>query len=91
MSARKNDEIRVFAGFQLALLSLPRKSIVLYTYRTQLRSIFERGKKGELKAGEYADFIILSSDITKIPPAQYTKTSVLRTIVWRAHGLPGLH
>jgi len=42
---------------------------------------FEEGKKGELKAGEYADFIILSNDITKIPPAQYTKTQVLRTVV----------
>jgi predicted amidohydrolase YtcJ len=42
---------------------------------------FEEGKKGELKSGEYADFIILSNDITKIPPAQYTKTQVLRTVV----------
>jgi predicted amidohydrolase YtcJ len=42
---------------------------------------FEEGKKGELKAGEYADFIILSSDLTKVPPSQYTKTSVLRTVV----------
>jgi predicted amidohydrolase YtcJ len=42
---------------------------------------FEEGKKGELKAGEYADFIVLSNDLTKIPPAQYTKTQVLRTVV----------
>jgi hypothetical protein len=42
---------------------------------------FEEGKKGELKPGEYADFIILSNDLTKIPPAQYTKTQVLRTVV----------
>src|ERR1700682_194084 len=42
---------------------------------------FEDGKKGELKAGEYADFIVLSDDLTKIPPAQYTKTHVLRTVV----------
>ena len=41
---------------------------------------FEDGKKGELKPGEYADFVILSNDLTKIPPAQYTKTRVLRTI-----------
>jgi hypothetical protein len=41
---------------------------------------FEEGKKGELKPGEYADFIILSADLTKIPPAEYTKTSVLRTV-----------
>jgi predicted amidohydrolase YtcJ len=42
---------------------------------------FEEGKKGELKPGEYADFIILSNDLTKIPPPQYTKTRVLRTVI----------
>jgi predicted amidohydrolase YtcJ len=42
---------------------------------------FEEGKKGELKPGEYADFIILSNDLTKVPPAQLTKTRVLRTVV----------
>ncbi len=42
---------------------------------------FEEGKKGELKAGEYADFVILSNDLTKVPPAQFTKTRVLRTVV----------
>jgi predicted amidohydrolase YtcJ len=42
---------------------------------------FEEGKKGELKAGEYADFIILSADLTKISPKEYTKISVLRTVV----------
>jgi predicted amidohydrolase YtcJ len=42
---------------------------------------FAERKKGELKAGEYADFIILSNDLTKVAPSQYTKTSVLRTVV----------
>ncbi len=42
---------------------------------------FEEGKKGELKVGEYADFIVLSDDLTKIPPSQYTKVRVLRTVV----------
>ena len=42
---------------------------------------FEEGKKGELKLGEYADFVILSNDLTKVPPAQFTKTRVLRAIV----------
>jgi predicted amidohydrolase YtcJ len=42
---------------------------------------FEEGKKGELKSGEFADFVILSNDLTKIPPAQFTKTRVLRTVV----------
>ena len=42
---------------------------------------FEEGKKGELKVGEYADFIVLSDDLTKIPPSQFTKVRVLRTVV----------
>jgi predicted amidohydrolase YtcJ len=42
---------------------------------------FDEGKKGELKTGEYADFIVLSNDLTKIPPAEYLKTRVLRTVV----------
>ena len=42
---------------------------------------FEEGKKGELKDGEYADFIILSADLTKIPPSEYVQTKVLRTVV----------
>jgi predicted amidohydrolase YtcJ len=42
---------------------------------------FEEGKKGELKAGEYADFLILSNDLTKVPPSDYLKTEILRTVV----------
>jgi predicted amidohydrolase YtcJ len=42
---------------------------------------FEEGKKGELKVGEYADFLILSNDLTKVAPSQYVKTQVLRTVV----------
>ena len=42
---------------------------------------FEDGKKGELKVGEYADFLILSKDLTKVPPPDYLKTEVLKTVV----------
>jgi predicted amidohydrolase YtcJ len=42
---------------------------------------FEEGQKGEIKRGEYADFIELSNDLTKIPASEYTKTEVLRTVV----------
>ena len=42
---------------------------------------FMEGKKGELKAGEFADFIVLSEDLTKVAPIDYTKTRVLRTVV----------
>ena len=42
---------------------------------------FEEGKKGELKVGEYADFLILSNDLTKVKPTDYLKTEVLKTVV----------
>jgi predicted amidohydrolase YtcJ len=42
---------------------------------------FEEGKKGELKVGEYADFIVLSNDLTKIPSSALVKTQVLQTVV----------
>jgi len=42
---------------------------------------FMEGKKGELKEGEFADFIVLSNDLTKVTPREYTATKVLRTVV----------
>jgi predicted amidohydrolase YtcJ len=42
---------------------------------------FEEGKKGQLVVGQYADFVELSSDLTKDTPAQILKTKVLRTVV----------
>jgi predicted amidohydrolase YtcJ len=42
---------------------------------------FMEGKKGELKVGEFADFVILSEDLTSIPPKDISKTEVLRTVV----------
>ncbi len=42
---------------------------------------FMEGKKGELKAGEFADFIVLSKDLTKVTPSEYLNTKVLRTVV----------
>ncbi len=42
---------------------------------------FMEGKKGELKAGEFADFIVLSKDLTKVDPSEYVNTKVVRTVV----------
>jgi predicted amidohydrolase YtcJ len=42
---------------------------------------FTEGKKGELKPGEFADFIVLSNDLTKVEPREYVNTKVLRTVV----------
>jgi predicted amidohydrolase YtcJ len=42
---------------------------------------FMEGKKGELKAGEFADFIVLSNDLSKVEPREYINTKVLRTVV----------
>jgi predicted amidohydrolase YtcJ len=42
---------------------------------------FEEGKKGELKVGEYADFLILSQDITKATAKEILNTKVVQTVV----------
>jgi len=42
---------------------------------------FMDGKKGELKVGEFADFVILSQDLTRISPRDFLTTEVLRTVV----------
>jgi predicted amidohydrolase YtcJ len=42
---------------------------------------FMDGKKGELKIGEFADFVVLSQDLTKIAPEDVLKTEVVRTVV----------
>ncbi len=42
---------------------------------------FEDGKKGELKIGEYADFILLSRDVTKAAPKDILNIEVLQTVV----------
>ncbi|MGB7847875.1 MAG: amidohydrolase [Candidatus Acidiferrum sp.] len=41
---------------------------------------FMEGKKGELKVGEFADFVILSQDLTKISARELLKTEVLQTV-----------
>lgn len=42
---------------------------------------FAENRKGQLKRGFYADFIILNEDLTKVQPSQYTKLQVLQTVV----------
>jgi len=42
---------------------------------------FMEGKKGELKVGQFADFVVLSRDITKAAPAEILTTEILRTVV----------
>jgi hypothetical protein len=41
---------------------------------------FMDGKKGELRVGEFADFVVLSQDLTRISPKDFLKTEVLRTV-----------
>lgn len=42
---------------------------------------FDDGKKGQFVVGQYADFVELSSDLTKDTAAEILKTQVLRTVV----------
>ncbi len=42
---------------------------------------FAEGKKGQIAPGQFADIIVLSRDVTKLPPPQILNTEVLRTYV----------
>ncbi len=42
---------------------------------------FEDGKKGQIVPGQFADIIVLSADITRVPPPELLKTEVLQTFV----------
>jgi hypothetical protein len=42
---------------------------------------FEEGKKGRLVQGQLADIVLLSDDVTKLPPASLFQVRVIRTIV----------
>ncbi len=42
---------------------------------------FEEGSKGQIKTGQWADFIVLSADPFRIPPPQLLQTRVLQTFV----------
>jgi predicted amidohydrolase YtcJ len=42
---------------------------------------FAEGKKGDLVVGKYADFVILSNDLTKATPQEILHTEVLETVV----------
>ncbi|MCC6340573.1 MAG: amidohydrolase [Bryobacterales bacterium] len=42
---------------------------------------FEEKAKGTLEAGKFADFVMLSADIMKIPPAEILETQVRMTVV----------
>jgi predicted amidohydrolase YtcJ len=41
---------------------------------------FEEGKKGQIVAGQYADMIVLSEDVTKVAPAKIADVKVMQTI-----------
>jgi predicted amidohydrolase YtcJ len=42
---------------------------------------FEEGVKGSIEPGKYADFVVLSNDILKIPAEQIRTTKVLATVL----------
>lgn len=54
----------------------------LYAY-TQASAFaeFRENLKGRLEPGLVADFVVLDHDLTRVPPAQFLTTRVLRTVV----------
>ena len=42
---------------------------------------FERGKKGQIVPGQYADIVVLSADLTRIPAPELLRAEVVQTFV----------
>ncbi len=42
---------------------------------------FAENKKGQIVVGQYADFVVLSNDLTKVAAGELLKTKVVRTVV----------
>jgi predicted amidohydrolase YtcJ len=42
---------------------------------------FSETKKGQIVVGQYADFVVLSNDVTKVAAGELLKTRVVRTVV----------
>ncbi len=42
---------------------------------------FEEGSKGRIAPGQWADIVVLSADLTRIPPPEILRTEVLQTFV----------
>jgi len=45
------------------------------------RAEFAEDRKGRLKAGFLADFVVLSRDLLAVPPAEIAAIKVVRTVV----------
>ena len=55
-------------------------AIICYTKNNAFAG-FQEDKLGTIEKGKYADFVVLSNDITKIDPKNILETYVLRTVV----------
>jgi predicted amidohydrolase YtcJ len=55
-------------------------AIMCYTKNNAFAG-FQEDKLGTIEKGKYADFVVLSDDITKIEPINIPKTIVVRTVV----------
>ncbi len=55
-------------------------AIICYT-KNNAYAGFQENKLGTIEKGKYADFVVLSDDITKIDPEDILDTYVLRTVV----------
>ena len=56
------------------------EAIMCYT-KNNAYSGFQESRLGTIEAGKYADFVVLSEDITAIDPENILTTFVLRTVV----------
>jgi predicted amidohydrolase YtcJ len=56
------------------------EAIKAYTLDAARAAFLER-EVGSLTLGKWADFVVLSDDLTAIPPAEWSQTKVLQTVV----------
>ena len=77
---RKNKSNKPIGGFQIEESLDPIDAIKGMTFWAALGN-FEENHKGSLEIGKYADFVVLSNDITTCKEEEVLKTSLLRTFI----------
>ncbi|MER3499679.1 MAG: amidohydrolase [Chitinophagaceae bacterium] len=78
--ARKDAKGFPVTGFQMEN-ALTREEAIRGMTIWAARSNFEEKEKGSLEKGKFADFIILDTDLMKVPPEKILDVKVLKTFV----------
>jgi predicted amidohydrolase YtcJ len=77
VTRRSEDGTRIYHPEQAITIG---QALYAYTQGSGYAEHMET-KKGRLVPGQFADFVVLDRDLTKISPSEILKTQVLRTVV----------